>query len=174
MLCRFCMIAEQGLVRSVSYLGFLDNLKAVDHHQIITRNESTKSTKNQESEDSEVQPTISTPLQISFSEFDRLLPRHIGKLGAQRFPVRSNSFADFMDYSKVLRTLALLGVQLHEIEKKHPDTLNFIVALNMSDVKPKIEFLVEYGIPYARVGHIITKCPKILDPARHVDDFEEV
>lgn len=140
---------------------------------MITRNGSTRSTRNQEFEDSEVKPIVSTPPQLSFSEFDRLLPRHIGRQ-SQRIPVRSNSFADFMDYSKTLRTLVLLGVQLHEIERKHPDNLNFIVNLELSEIKPKIEFLVQHGIPYARVGHILTKCPNILDPARRIENFEEV
>nr|XP_039266011.1 transcription termination factor 3, mitochondrial-like [Styela clava] len=90
-------------------------------------------------------------------------------------PDHSQSFADFANYSKSLKALITMGVELHSIERTHPKALDFLATLDLiNDMKPKVEFLINLGILHEEVSRIITKNPLILDPKLDIQNMKEV
>ena len=111
-----------------------------------------------------------------FDEFDV----NIGKEFSNKdfspiFPSHSNSLAHFVNSSKTLQTLIMFEVNLFEVQKKHPESLDFLIKLKYpDDFKNKLSWLKSHGIVPAEMGAIITKNPYILDPQKSIEDLNDV
>lgn len=118
--------------------------------------------------------TPSEPQKMNFAEFDNILPNLVNT-EPLRFPARSASFVDYIDFSETLQSLLLLGVELYKIEQKYPDALQYIPMLDLrKDVKPRLEYLISQGVLREELGEMITNNPKILDPSQDLVQFKEV
>ena len=69
----------------------------------------------------------------------------------------------------------MFGVSLYDIQRKHPEALDFLVKLKYpDDFQSVLHWLKSHGIEPTEMGDIITKNPFILDPACSVKVFSEM
>lgn len=109
-----------------------------------------------------------------FLKFDAKLGEKLKTVDLVVLPTKSDSFADYVGSSKTLQTLVMFGVELYKIEKQFPDSLEFLVKLDINrNVVPRLEFLKKNGLTPKEFGQAITKNPYILNPKYRIEDFEE-
>ena len=77
-------------------------------------------------------------------------------------PTRSASLVPYVNDSEVLQKLVQLGADLSRMEQKH-DISNHLLKCDFdTDIKPRILFLSELGVPHNKMGLVITRHPNIL------------
>ena len=109
-----------------------------------------------------------------FNKFDKALETELQDVSPPNFPSYSDQFADYVNSSKILQALLLLGVNLSTVQRKWPECLRFLVTLNFkNDIKPKLDFLLDLGITVQEFGDILTKYIMILDPEVTVEVLKE-
>ncbi|KHN75260.1 mTERF domain-containing protein 1, mitochondrial [Toxocara canis] len=78
-------------------------------------------------------------------------------------PTHSRSLAEFVNHLPVLQNLVELGVDLLEVDTNNDQLGRHLVRLNWDrDVRPKLEWLLEIGIPLNQLGSYLTKNPFFL------------
>ncbi|XP_028673077.1 transcription termination factor 3, mitochondrial [Erpetoichthys calabaricus] len=77
-------------------------------------------------------------------------------------PACSNTLKHYVEQSETLRQLVLLGVDLSKLEQR-PNVGNMLIRLDFEkDIKEKLLFLKEVGVPENQLGPFLTKNPFIL------------
>jgi len=112
----------------------------------------------------------------SFADFDGEIGNQFSRKNfSPSMPSHSDSLSHYVNSSKTLQTLVMFGVSLYDIQRKHPEALDFLVKLKYpDDFQSVLHWLKSHGIEPAEMGDIITKNPFILDPACSVKDFSEI
>lgn len=83
----------------------------------------------------------------------------------------SFNLAAFANKSETIQMLVKLGVDLSHIEKKSPETAEYLLKLDFEQqIKPYIRFLVDNGVEAEDLGQYITKNPLIF--SQHIEDLE--
>lgn len=83
----------------------------------------------------------------------------------------SFNLAAFANKSETIQMLIKLGVDLALIEKRFPETAEWLLKLDFaSDVKPYIRFLVDHGVAPDQLGHFVTKNPWIF--SHNLEDLQ--
>jgi len=109
-----------------------------------------------------------------FYEFDQSLEAELKDNNFTVLPTFSNNFASYVNSSKLLQALLILGVNLASVQKNYPESLRFLVTLNFNkDVKTKLKLLKDNGITIQEFGDVLTKYILILDPNITVDTLQQ-
>lgn len=111
----------------------------------------------------------------SFEDFDKDLVSLLENVNSKFLPRKSTSLAYFIDSSKSLQTLLNFGVELYKIERKNPETINYLAKLDFfTELRPKFIFLNDLGVNPNEFGEVLTKNPEILNPTYSTMKLKEV
>ncbi|XP_066157049.1 transcription termination factor 3, mitochondrial [Euwallacea fornicatus] len=80
------------------------------------------------------------------------------------------NLAAYANRSELIQQLVKLGVDLHHIEKKQPETISFLLKLSFEDIKRHIQFFNDLGVDLKLVANVITKNPRIFQ--ERLEDLE--
>ena len=109
-----------------------------------------------------------------FLQFDQALKNELASASIDVLPINSVQFSDYINSSKILQSLVLLGVNLAEVQKNCPESLKFLIKLDFNhDIKHKIKYLQAIGITAQEFGPLLTKNMLLLDPEFSLTEIKE-